>query len=93
MCISLAGAVFRSYESMPLWSLLKQPPQGLKIDFVKAEGSTFRWGGPDEGLIKNFGHAVHLLKDSGHWVHTDNPRGLMKLMAPAFNGINTNTGR
>lgn len=71
---------------MPLWSLLKKPPQGLKVDFVKAAGSDFRWGGPDEGLIKSMGHGVHLLKDSGHWVHTDNPQGLLKLLAPAFNG-------
>ncbi|MEW5304667.1 MAG: hypothetical protein WDW36_007262 [Sanguina aurantia] len=80
------ASMYESYEDMPLWSLLKKPPQGLKVDFVKAAGSDFRWGGPDEGLIKSMGHGVHLLKDSGHWVHTDNPQGLLKLLAPAFNG-------
>ena len=26
------------------------------------------------------GHQVHLLRDSGHWVHTDNPQGLFQIL-------------
>lgn len=39
-----------------------------------------RWGGPDEEQIKACGHDVHLLQKAGHWVHTDNPRGLLEIM-------------
>ena len=58
--------------------------QGLKIDFVRAERSSFRWEGEDEALIKHHGHRVHLLRDSGHWVHTDNLEGLVQILKPTF---------
>jgi hypothetical protein len=58
----------RSYEATNLWSLLEEPPLGVRLDFVKAERSIFRWGGEDEERIRGLGHGVHLLKGSGHWV-------------------------
>ena len=27
---------------------------------------------------------VHLLPDAGHWVHTDNPEGLLRILAPSL---------
>jgi hypothetical protein len=81
---SASAELYASYESADLWPLLHSPPQGLKVDFVRAEGSTFRWGGPDESRIASYGHTVHVLRNSGHWVHTDNPRGLYDIMAPSF---------
>jgi hypothetical protein len=33
----------RSYEQTSLWPLLEAPPEGLHLDFVKAEGSVFRY--------------------------------------------------
>jgi hypothetical protein len=32
----------RSYEDTSMWPLLERPPQGLSLDFVKAERSNFR---------------------------------------------------
>lgn len=78
------AALFRSYESSSLWPLLESPPQGLKLDFVKAEGSSFRWSSADEDRISSLGFQVHLLRNSGHWVHADNPTGLFEIMAPSF---------
>ncbi|KXZ49540.1 hypothetical protein GPECTOR_20g394 [Gonium pectorale] len=78
--------LYRSYETTELWSLLQQPPQGLTLDFVKAERSSFRWGGSDEAAITGAGHGVHLLRDAGHWVHADNPLGLYDIIAPSFGG-------
>lgn len=72
--------MYKSYEQESLWSFLERPPEGLKLDFVRAENSQFRWAGTDEKLIKSLGHEVHLLKDSGHWVHTDNPEGLFQII-------------
>jgi hypothetical protein len=62
--------MYASYEATALWDLLRAPPQGLRVDFVKAARSAFGWDG--EGAIGALGHGVHLL-DAGHWVHTDNP--------------------
>ncbi len=56
------------------------------MSFVRAERSNFRWSGKDQDLIKALGHDVHLLRDSGHWVHTENPAGLFDIIAPSFGG-------
>lgn len=63
----------------------------MEINFVRAENSD-RWE-PDtvqrleslaarerdgsEGKV-----AVHVLPKAGHWVHVDNPKGLVQIMAP-----------
>lgn len=78
------AAMYDSYEQKAHWDLLESPPQGLSVDFVRAEHSNFRWSGGDAERITALGHAVHFLQDAGHWVHTDNPKGLLKIMEPAF---------
>eukprot|EP00803_Ostreobium_quekettii_P004800 evm.model.scf_1329.1 EVM.evm.TU.scf_1329.1 scf_1329:1138-5580(+) len=72
--------MYRSYEHTNLWPLLLDVPQGLKLDFVRAEGSHYRWAGRDHELIESYGHSVHILEDAGHWVHADNPVGLFDIM-------------
>lgn len=57
---------------------------GIEVNFVRAEHSSFRWGGDDEAAIRAAGHEVHLLRHAGHWVHTDNPEGLLQLLMPSF---------
>lgn len=78
--------MYRSYETSTLWPMLHAPPEGLLVDFVRAEHSTFRWEGPEQDLIQQLGHRVHMLPHAGHWVHTDNPVGLFDLMSHTFGG-------
>ena len=68
----LAGIadMYRSYEATDLWAFLERPAEGIQINFVRAERSSFRWAAGDEARIRALGHAVHLLRGSGHWVHT-----------------------
>jgi len=80
------ASMYASYESTDLWPLLASPAEGIQLSFVKAERSTFRWGGGDEDRILSLGHAVHCLPNSGHWVHSDNPDGLFDILAPSFGG-------
>lgn len=79
--------MYASYETTSLWPLLQAPPQGLSLDFVRAEHSSLRWGGGDEASITACGHRVHLVRDAGHWVHTDNPQGLWQVLAPSFGAV------
>jgi hypothetical protein len=65
--------MYESYEESNMWDLLRQPPQGLSVDFVRAERSSFRWEGGVVDGIEALGHRVHLLRDAGHVVHQDNP--------------------
>lgn len=68
--------MYESYETANLWSFITSTPEGLRVSFVKAEHSTFRWAGPEQAVISSHGHAVHTLHKSGHWVHADNPDGM-----------------
>ena len=79
--------MYRSYEATDLWPLVESPPLGARIDFVRAERSAFRWSGPDQERIEAAGARVHLLRDSGHWVHIDAPEGLVKILAPTLHEL------
>ncbi|KAK0584625.1 hypothetical protein LWI29_016230 [Acer saccharum] len=95
---NLEGAVqmFNSYCETSYWPLLEHPPQGMEIAIVRAEKSD-RWdpdviqrlesqasegGDGAEGKV-----SVHILPNSGHWVHVDNPQGLLEIMAPKIASI------
>ncbi|KAK6944037.1 Alpha/beta hydrolase fold-1 [Dillenia turbinata] len=90
---NLEGAVemFESYREKSYWSLLEHPPEGLEIAMVRAENSD-RWE-PDavkrlESLAAREGDeslgkvSLHVLPNAGHWVHVDNPKGLLEIIAP-----------
>ena len=78
--------MYRSYESTCLWDFVGAPPEGLDLNFVRAEHSTFRWSGDDRERLEGSRAEVHLLEDSGHWVHADNPEGLFRIMLKSFDG-------
>ncbi|KAK2659938.1 hypothetical protein Ddye_006471, partial [Dipteronia dyeriana] len=78
------------------WPLLEHPPQGMEIAIVRAENSD-RWD-PDViqrlesqasegGDVAESKVSVHILPNSGHWVHVDNPQGLLEIMAPRIASI------
>ncbi|KAH6830558.1 alpha/beta-Hydrolases superfamily protein [Perilla frutescens var. hirtella] len=90
---NLDGAVqmFSSYSEMDYWPLLEHPPNGMEIDIVRAEKSD-RW---DTDIIQQLERlasrrvdetkgkvSVHVLPNAGHWVHVDNPKGLLEIVAP-----------
>lgn len=74
------------------WPLLEHPPKGMEIAIVRAENSD-RW---DLDVIKQLESlattkrvdetegkvSVHVLPNAGHWVHVDNPKGLLEIVAP-----------
>ncbi|XP_047955093.1 protein ABHD11 [Salvia hispanica] len=90
---NLDGAVqmFKSYSEMDYWPLLENPPNGMEVGIVRAEKSD-RW---DSDIIEQLEHvtarrdhatkgkvSVHVLPNAGHWVHVDNPKGLLDIVAP-----------
>ncbi|XWS66643.1 hypothetical protein CRYUN_Cryun05aG0218100 [Craigia yunnanensis] len=95
---NLEGAVqmFQSYREMSYWSLLEHPPKELEIEIVRAEKSD-RWDADvinqleklaskeGDGSAGKF--SVHVLPNSGHWVHVDNPKGLLEIVAPKLKSL------
>ncbi|XP_078441133.1 alpha/beta-Hydrolases superfamily protein [Wolffia australiana] len=83
--------MFNSYKEKCYWDLLEHPPAGLRVEIVCAENSdrwtpqvaarldslANRW--QSDGIVKGKTR-VHVLPKSGHWVHVDNPNGLLDIM-------------
>lgn len=87
--------MYQSYEITNLWHLVENVPQGVHCNFLRAARSLHRWAHEDvqrihmaESLAASEGAGVqmHVLEDAGHWVHTDNPDGLFRILAPSFLG-------
>ncbi|PHT71090.1 hypothetical protein T459_26194 [Capsicum annuum] len=89
--IEAAVEMFDSYREKDYWPLLEHPPKGTEIAIVRAEKSD-RWDpetvqkleriasngtGESEGNM-----SYHLLPNSGHWVHVENPKGLLEIITP-----------
>lgn len=80
------------------WPLLEHPPKDMEIAVVRAENSD-RWD-PDvvqqlESLASREADgsegkvSLHVLPKSGHWVHVDNPKGLLEIVAPKISSLST----
>ncbi|CAN6816767.1 hypothetical protein Bca4012_003095 [Brassica carinata] len=85
--------LYQSYEDTNLWNFVENLPRGVHVNFLKAERSLHRWALEDlqrihaaEELASEEGGGVemHVLEDAGHWVHTDNPDGLFRILSSSF---------
>ncbi|KAI8013715.1 Protein ABHD11 [Camellia lanceoleosa] len=95
---NLDGAVqmFNSYRETDYWPLLEHPPKEMEIAIVQAEKSD-RWDADviqrleslaGRSLDESEGKfSVHVIPNSGHWVHVDNPKGLLEIVAPRIASI------
>ena len=87
----MAWACCRSFQRAAYWKLLDTPvvcthsTAGTTVHIVRAERSD-RWS---EKAISQLQRVVrrsegsvqlHVLPDAGHWLHTDNPAGLLQLL-------------
>ncbi|CAN1147754.1 Putative esterase/lipase HI_0193 [Linum perenne] len=90
--------MYNSYEETNLWKFVDNLPRGVHLNFLKAERSLHRWALEDlqrihaaEDIASEEGGGVemHVLEDAGHWVHTDNPDGLFRILSPSFQGLKT----
>ncbi|XP_042495685.1 uncharacterized protein LOC122074786 isoform X2 [Macadamia integrifolia] len=68
--------MYKSYEETNLWKIVDDVPQGVHVNFLKAERSLHRWALEDlqrihaaEELAVDEGGGVqmHVLEDAGHW--------------------------
>ncbi|GAQ90339.1 hypothetical protein KFL_006290040 [Klebsormidium nitens] len=92
-----AGAqeMYDSYRDATYIPFLRDLPEGMNVDIVQAAKSD-RWT-PEilseleaivkesKGKRKGDGKLrMHVLPNAGHWVHMDNPKGLVDLLAPSL---------
>ncbi|CAM8932738.1 unnamed protein product [Rhodiola kirilowii] len=87
--------MYKSYEETNLWEIVEDIPRGVHVNFLKAERSLHRWALEDLRRIhaaeeiaieEGGGVEMHVLEDAGHWVHSDNPDGLFRILSSSFEG-------
>lgn len=95
---NLEGAIqmFNSYRETDYWPLLDKPPKGMEIAIVQAENSD-RWTQDTIQRIQRLAAkrvdepdgkvSYYVLSRSGHWVHVDNPKGLLQIVTPKLASI------
>lgn len=81
-------AMLRSYFATDSWPVLEQPPAGVALHVVRA-GQSDRW---TPALLERLAGCppavtVHVLPDAGHWLHVDDPAGLLALVVPAMRAL------
>lgn len=87
-------AMITDYFELDLFPVLEAPP--VDVHLVRA-GRSDRW---DAGTLEHLADvvarcqdvdgpkvAVHLLEHAGHWVHVDDPEGLMDTLGPSLDAL------
>ena len=84
--------MFASFKRLGYWDLLQSPPEGVNIHIVRAANSDRfsrteleQLEGVGKGNASGEGRVhVHVLPDAGHWLHVENPEGLLKIISPSL---------
>ncbi|KAM1293755.1 hypothetical protein ACFX2H_013767 [Malus domestica] len=94
--LDVAVQMFNSFQENCYWPLLEHPPQDMEIAVVRAEDSN-RWDQDAIQQLENLATreadgsegkvSAHVLPKSGHWVHVDNPKGLLEIVAPKLSSL------
>ncbi|RMZ52303.1 hypothetical protein APUTEX25_001919 [Auxenochlorella protothecoides] len=77
-----ARSMLEDYCTQDYTDLLTTPPPGTTIHMESVEtlrGLAAVPGMADRGVLE-----YHELPDAGHWVHVDNPQGLLDMIAPSL---------
>ena len=75
--------LIEDFFATDLWELVRCPPSGMEIHFIKAEhANVLKESACQKILALEQVHGrVHLHRiDAGHWVHVDNPKGLLNIL-------------
>ena len=57
--------MYRSYEAHSFWPFLSAPTQGIHINFIRAQNSSYNWTRADLDRLAAYGHGVHTLVEAG----------------------------
>lgn len=87
--VSRIRALLDAYFERDLWAAIDPPPPGMRVELVIGGRSPVF--PPEEreraraiaGRHPEAVH-VHVLEDAGHWVHVDDPEGLLAIMKEAL---------
>jgi pimeloyl-ACP methyl ester carboxylesterase len=74
-------ALYDSYQKTDSWHAIEDEASCIYV--VKAENSS-RWSPSCVERLKSSSANFQVLPNAGHWVHTDNPNGLLEILATSI---------
>ena len=79
--VDAVSAMLMDYAGLDLWPYLLNPNRKAQVDVVAAERSD-RWSRAELSRFEGAppGLRLHRLEEAGHWVHVDNPEGLLRMI-------------
>ncbi len=76
--------LLNDYRQDSLWSFLEDPDRRVTVNFLLA-GRTTWWRGPVQDRLMALDRSfVHELSEAGHWVHIDDPDGLVQALSTSL---------
>lgn len=78
--------LYSSFETTDLWPFVDRAGsvENLSLHFLEAEQTHKPWTSAERSRLRLAGHSVWLLERAGHWVHVDNPTGLVEMLSTSF---------
>lgn len=88
--LAAATEMLRAYSEHDAWDVLERPPSGVRPVVVQG-GRSDRWLPGEKARLDALARAGvirhHVMEGAGHWLHTEDPDGLLGLLAPALRGL------
>jgi esterase len=81
------NGLLSDYFARDLWHVFEAPPPGQMLHLVIAESSQRLDRAARQRLGELSEHprvALHIVPNAGHWLHVDNPEGLLAILRPEF---------
>jgi len=75
------------YRSLDYWTYLEDSRRRPKVHFLLAERTQWWRGMVHDRLTKIDEIELHTLENAGHWVHIDNPEGVIEILGATFAGL------
>lgn len=87
MDVPVIEQLFESFLEVDLWPVVENVPEDCELHFVQADRSKMWTPQIVDRMqaLKDKRVFHHLLRDSDHWVHIDNPNGLLEIILKHIN--------
>lgn len=87
--LAAASEMLRAYGVHDAWDVVERPPSGVTPVVVRG-GTSDRWLPDEVERLERLAHEgilrYHVIAGAGHWLHTEDPDGLLSLLAPSLPG-------
>ena len=77
-------SMLNDYRQLDVWSVIEDANRGIDVHCLLAGQSTWWQGAVQERLESAQRVGLHILPEAGHWVHIDDPEGMLNAFTVTF---------